>query len=240
MSPTNKEGQPGVAVDGRGGVAIDPTENVKALNIASDRRQDDLRAAERALIDSKLERLDDLCGAGLRHIKELADAEARRVNEQMQLHSEHTKEMMVKEAERINAIRTVDVAALNTATTQQAQAAAIIAAQLVTTADTMRNQVTNTATTFATQLTTTLSPITERLSNLERSSYEGIGRGRIADPQMEEMVKELRALRGQADLGAGRVGGVGMSASVLLAIIMAAAAVAGPLIAIFAMRGGHP
>ncbi len=69
---------------------IDPTENVKALSEAANKRQDDLRdASERFMV------------AGLSHVKELSE-----------LRAYHQREMDIKEAGRLDAIRQIDQAAI--------------------------------------------------------------------------------------------------------------------------------
>lgn len=56
--------RPGIGVDARGGAVVDPTENVKALNAAEAKRQDDLRNLEirlqNALRDAETRRTDQL------------------------------------------------------------------------------------------------------------------------------------------------------------------------------------
>ncbi|HXE51261.1 MAG TPA: hypothetical protein VN663_22980 [Ramlibacter sp.] len=71
-------GRPGIGVDARGGQVIDPTENVKALSEAANKRQDDLRTAEgkyqNAMRDAETRRLNELAAQ-----KQIFDLELARV-----------------------------------------------------------------------------------------------------------------------------------------------------------------
>lgn len=84
------EQRPGVGVDAFGNQTIDPTANVIALIIASERRQDDLRKASENFLDAKAN-----------HIRELGE-----------LRASHQKELDSKESSRIDAVRQIDQAAV--------------------------------------------------------------------------------------------------------------------------------
>jgi hypothetical protein len=71
---SSQEQRPGVGVDGRGGAVVDPTENVKALNAAEAKRQDDLRSAEAKFQNAAREAETRLHSA-------IREAETRRINE---------------------------------------------------------------------------------------------------------------------------------------------------------------
>jgi hypothetical protein len=66
--------RPGIGVDARGGQVIDPTENVKALNAAEAKRQDDLRNMEAKFQNAMREKEAEIA-------KVARDSETRRVNE---------------------------------------------------------------------------------------------------------------------------------------------------------------
>lgn len=99
----------GPAADARGMAALDPSENVKALNEAANKRQDDLRVMEST------------------HLREMI---AMRTNYETQLSA--------KESERIDAIRSVDVQAVQRAAEVAAAAVQALAAQVPITADAVR------------------------------------------------------------------------------------------------------
>jgi predicted PP-loop superfamily ATPase len=138
---------------------VDPTENVKLTVAAATLRQDDLREAE-------VRRQDDL-----------REAERVRVDQQMTLRADYDAKLAVAEAKRIDAIRAVDVAAVAVANERATAQAAVLAAQVSQSAETLRTLVAATAQTVAQQLQTVSTGIGDRLSALEKSSYEGKGSG---------------------------------------------------------------
>lgn len=87
----------------------DPTKNVETAIAASDRRQDDLREAERA------------------HVREV-----------MMLRAQHYSELRSAEADRIDAIQTRSDLTVQRAAEVQAAQASTLAAQVATTADAFR------------------------------------------------------------------------------------------------------
>jgi hypothetical protein len=108
---TPHSGQPGIAVDSRGGAVIDPTANVIALNEAAVKRQDDLREAEGRRINQ-----------ALTHTEQMA-----------QLREHHAWELRESEAKRLDANRQVDVLAVQTLATSTRTLAENIATQTANT-----------------------------------------------------------------------------------------------------------
>jgi len=74
MPALGQENRAGIGVDARGGAVIDPTENVKALNAAEAKRQDDLRGMEAKFQNAMREKEAEIS-------KVARDAETRRINE---------------------------------------------------------------------------------------------------------------------------------------------------------------
>jgi hypothetical protein len=171
----------GLGVDAAGSPVVDPTENVKALSEAAQQRQDDLREAHTKLVEANLLRLEQIAT----------------------LRAEHATALAKLESDRLNAIRQVDVLAVNTAADRAAAAIQALAATTATNAETLRTALTTTATTIATQTANTVQGITERLAALEKSSYEGLGKSRVADPMVDQLLREVKALR---ESGAGSTG----------------------------------
>ncbi len=172
MNTKQNKYEPGIAVDAGGAPAIDPTANVIALSEAATKRQDDLRVAG--------DKYQDMVNAFVGKIGDLRAV--------------HAKELADKEAERLDKIRQVDVTNQNSAAAQALTAIKTLAD--TTAAALLINQkaVADTATTMATQLANTVSRIDERISLLERSSYEGVGKQRVTDPQMERLATQVEAL----------------------------------------------
>lgn len=84
-----------------------------------------------------------------------------------------------------------------------------LAVQTATNAENLRNALTSTAQTIAKQTSDTVSQLIERIAALEKSSYEGVGKQRVSDPQTEELVREVRSLRELQAQSAGKGQGVG-------------------------------
>lgn len=130
--------------------SYDPSENVKALQEASNKRQDDLRQAS-----------DRLTAVQLMYVEKIA-----------QLRADHQKEMTAAEAKRIDAIRAVDVNAVQVANEKQTAQAAVLANQVIQTAEALRTLVATTANTIAEQQRQASTQINERLNVLEQSKYQ--------------------------------------------------------------------
>lgn len=194
--PARKRAHIGQGVDVYGGPVIDPTANVIALSLAANQRQDDLRELTNRLMDSEL----------------------RRLEEKAILRAEFAKEIQALESNRLNAIRQVDVLAVSTAADRAQAAIQTLAAQTTANAENLRNALTVTANTIASQTAATVGAITERLSALEKSSYEGKGKQAIADPQLAELVSEMKSLRVSRDTGVGKSEGISASWAFVVAV----------------------
>lgn len=156
-----------------GELTIDPTENVKALTEAANQRQDDLREITKELFHAEIQVLDvTISGLEKRMI-----LRAEHAKEIRQIESEHAKEIRRTETERVNAIRQVDVLAGNTAADRALVAIQTLASQTTAERETLRNLVTTTAATVAAQTGQEFARIHEEISALQKSSYEGAGKG---------------------------------------------------------------
>jgi hypothetical protein len=163
---------PGPGVDASGQTAIDPTDNVKALSEAANKRQDDLRVEAEKFTNARIDNLQREMEIRAECAKELVNAESRRVDEQAALRAGFAKELSDAEAKRIDAIRAVDVAAVSVASQRASDQAQVLATQVAASAEALRGLVAATATTVAAsqqQLSTTLSA---RITTLEQSSYQ--------------------------------------------------------------------
>ncbi len=180
----------GIGVDIYGDDAYDPSENVKALNEAANKRQDDLRVYSERLTLSDIARLD----SHVAHLKELGA-----------LRAAHATEIRLMETERLDSIRQVDVLARNTAADRAADAIQALAATTATNAENLRTALANTAATIAKQTSDTavttakqtgdqFEAVTKRLAALEASAYRGEGREKFADPERDRLVAAVNAL----------------------------------------------
>jgi hypothetical protein len=141
-----QEPAPGLGVDSRGRVDVDPTKNVLDLVSAAMQRQDDLRAIE-------FKRQDDLRESESRHVREIGD-----------LRSHYTAELRKAETARIDAIRAVDVGAVQRAAEVSAQQATTLAAQVALSAEAVR-----------VALAAAMEPIQKDIADLRRAQYEAQG-----------------------------------------------------------------
>lgn len=156
-----------------GELTIDPTENVKALSAAANQRQDDLRALTKELFHAEIQVLDvTISGLEKRMI-----LRAEHAKEIRQIETEHAREIRRTETERVNAIRQVDVLAGNTAADRALVAIQTLASQTTAERETLRNLVTTTAATVAAQTGQEFARMHEEISALQKSSYEGVGKG---------------------------------------------------------------
>jgi hypothetical protein len=223
MTETNEHQKP--VQKGPGGT-IDPTANVLALVEASVKRINDLQDAATLRIES-LRELDN------KRIDDLRIAEARRLDEQAALREQYHDKLSLAEAKRIDAIRAVDVNNVSVASERAAAQAMVLANQVTTSAEALRTLVASTATTTAAQQSAITQQFTERLTSLERAQYEGKGKSSLADPQIAELVAEMKSLRESKSVTTGKDEGSVASKANLRANIATAIAVAGFLSTMF-------
>lgn len=204
---------------------IDPSENVKALSEAANKRQDDLRAA--------VEKMNEL---RFMHARELAAAQDRRIDEIAKLRAEYAEKLGDAEAKRIDAIRSVDVNAAAEDRRRTTETAAALAAQATQLAETLRSAVATSAT--STQLSTqqTTTGLSSRITALEQAGYQQAGKQTLQDPQFAELLKEVRTLT-QSRVSVASAGeGRGEVIYWIIGGLLLLAAVAGPIITIVTMK----
>lgn len=218
-SPNRPTPSNGISVDAAGNRAFDPSENVKALNEAANKRQDDLREANNRLMQAKLDGLDDLVKLRAQHDDAVRAAESRRVNEQLTLRSYYEERLGQAEAKRIDAIRAVDVNAVAVASQRASDQATVLATQVAQSAEALRGLVASTANTNAQAQQTANTTLSTRITTLEQAQYEGKGKQSFADPQMAELMAEMKLMRGTKSEGISATWGV---VAVIITIIVAA------------------
>lgn len=184
-------GRQGAPVDVRGEQAFDPTQNVKDINESANKRQDDLREANNKLTEAEIRRLD----AEIDHAKELSNSREQCAKELAEVREQHARELRSAETSRLDSIRQVDVTAVRTEADRALAAIQTLAATSASNAENIRNNLNATAATIAKTTSDSMSQITERIAALEKSSYEGVGKQRLADPQMIDLLAEVKALR---------------------------------------------
>lgn len=203
-----RDRKPGMGVDSTGGPVVDPTANVLDLVQAANRRQDDLRAETTNRLNTEL-----AC------VKEISNLRASHVQEISMMRADHSEKMAMAESKRLDAVRAVDVTNVQTAATASLAAIQRLAETTATNADNIRNAMTATATAVAQQLANTVGLITERISALEKSSYEGKGKSTITDPAMEQLLLEVKRLAGVQSGSAGKTEGINAVWLILVAAL---------------------
>ena len=106
-----------------------------------------------------------------------------------------------------------------------------------TSADALRTLVATTAAAMATQSQNTTGQFQERLALLERSQYETKGRSALADPQLAEMLAELRGLRTRASTETGKSAGVSMAGALVMGAITLVSLLLGVGVTVFEILG---
>lgn len=144
---------------------IDPTKNVLDL------------------VNAAVKRIDDLAELRETHSKEIAE-----------IRDKHYKELDDKEASRLNSIRQVDQSNASSAAKAALDAIQTLANTTAVTASANAKQVTDLATSIAASLAATVEALSKRIAALELSSAEGIGKTRVVDPQISDLVAEVRSL----------------------------------------------
>lgn len=151
---------------------VDPTENVKALSEAANRRQDDLRDALAALDKARIDGLESAIRTSEQHAR---DINALRDAHQLEIHA--------SEQERLRTIREIDVAALNNLS------------HIVTGGfESLRNSLASTAFRIEAANTERANAISDRVTQLERTSYEGKGKEAVSDPLQNQLLAEVKKL----------------------------------------------
>ena len=152
----------GLGVDAQGAPVIDPTANVIALVQANKESADALRTMHDRCITAEI----SIVRETVRWLGKISD-----------VHQNHDREIHKMEQEKLAAFRQSDEAARLTEANRQLAAIEVLARTTQTNADNLRNALDTTASTIAKQNAETNSEIYQRLAALEKSSYEGAGKG---------------------------------------------------------------
>jgi hypothetical protein len=187
---------PGIGVDAFGGRTVDPTRNVIALVKAESAAAKALRKADIKYNDSQHA-----------HLREIG-----------KLRSAYAETMRVSDLDRWDKTRKVDVEAGTASAAALATAVQTLANTSDRNAETLRNLVTATAQTMAKQTAdqalvlsaqtdSLVKDINMRIAELQKASYQGVGKSSVADPMMAEWMTEMRGIvKNQATTGGQRQG----------------------------------
>lgn len=228
--------KPGQPVDSRGNSAIDPTKNVLDLVLAAVKRIDDV-------LDLTVKRQDDLRVAQA----SLEELRYNSLKENSSLRADYEDKLRKAEANRLDAIRIVDTNNVSVASERaNATAAAlakkgddaalVLSAQVTKSADDVRTLVKNTADEQARNLQNSFAGIQAqfgvigtRLTALEQTGAEGLGKQKFQDPALASLIGEVQKLsRAQADnssVGSGRSDVIGWIQAILMLLFVGVTAV---------------
>ena len=191
----------GLGVDSKGNPSVDPSENVKALSEAANKRQDDLRQAQDVLTNEKITRIDTLLQrydramlAEVAHTREIGTLRAAHVSEVGALREGFQEKVARAESGRLDSIRQVDREEVAKTAMAANTAITTLAKQTSDLAVTLAKAVTDTATAAENRNSAQYGDTNKRLSALELSSSEGKGKQTVADPQMVQLLDEVRRL----------------------------------------------
>lgn len=152
----------GIGVDAMGGPVIDPTKNVLDLTAAANKRQDDLRNAHDLLIAAEIRRLEE----SVRRVEQVSELRAAHAREVGLIHQGHDREIHKMEQDKLAAFRASDEMARITEANRSLAAIQVVERTL-----------NSTATALASQNAENNVEVNRRLAALEKSSYEGAGKG---------------------------------------------------------------
>lgn len=168
-----------------GELTDDPSENVKALGEAGNKRQDDLREAERRYNDLRAE-----------HQKETAD-----------LRAQHQSALDLKESARLDSIRQVDREDVAKTAAQANLAIATLAKQTTDLATTLQSTVQQTAAAAETRRSADNAEMSKRVSALELALSASAGKQQVVDPAMAQLAANVEKLLSSRESTAGRSAG---------------------------------
>lgn len=173
MKVKKSNGRKGLGVDYVGGPVIDPTENVKALSEAANKRQDDLRETLASLNKARIDSLEAMM--------KMSEQHARDINV---LRDAHIAEIHSSEQERLRTIREIDVSAISN-----------LSSTVMSGFESLRNALASTAARIEAAATERANAISDRVTQLERTSYEGKGKEAVSDPLINQLLTEVKNLR---------------------------------------------
>jgi hypothetical protein len=200
----NSGGAPGKGVDFRGGPVVDPTENVKDLSEAANKRQDDLRGLSDKLTDEKIRRLEE----SAKYLREISDIRAAHQETIGKLREEYQEKIAKAESGRLDSIRQVDREEVAKTAVAANTAIATLAKQTTDLATTLQKTVADTAIAAEARNSTQYTETNKRLSALELSSSEGKGKQGVVDPQMDKLTALVETMARNQNIGSGKSEGI--------------------------------
>ena len=227
ISDSQEEHRPGIGIDYRGGSVIDPTKNVEDLVRALEAKLAELRKTDREYIDLRFLSIENLQ-------KSIREADERFQNFAREAEAKYATAIAGSETKRLDELAQVRQGYLDTIR------------------DMLAESVKSTSTLVGSQLIQIQSTFDGRVTKLEAAQLTQAGRSSVADPAMETalaritgtmtaLTTQLTAMQSSESAAGGQRRGSMDTNARLLAVVMAVAAVASPIIAvvltIMAMKG---
>jgi hypothetical protein len=156
------ESRTGIGVDAYGGAVIDPTKNVLDLTNAANKRQDDLREMHNRYLEAEFRRLEET----VKRVEQISELRAEFARDVSVIHQSHDREIHKMEQDKLAAFRASDEMARITEANRSLAAIQVVERTL-----------NSTATALASQNAENNVEVNRRLAALEKSSYEGAGKG---------------------------------------------------------------
>ena len=158
----SKHSAAGLGIDAYGNPVIDPTKNVLDLVDAANRRQDDLREMHNRYLEAEFKRLEET----VRRVEQVSELRAEFARDVTLIHQSHDREIHKMEQDKLAAFRASDEMARITEANRSLAAIQVVERTL-----------NSTATALASQNAENNVEVNRRLAALEKSSYEGAGKG---------------------------------------------------------------
>lgn len=183
MAPTTRDPSRVVALDANGAPWVDPTPNVIALVEANAKSAAMLREADIKFNDSQAA-----------HLKEIGA-----------LRAENAQILRTSDLATSEKTRQVDVLAAAASAATLATAVQTLATNTDRNAETIRNQlnadraalaklVSDTAVNVSTQNDSLFKVVNSQIAELQKSSYQGVGKSSVADPMISEAILEMKKM----------------------------------------------
>lgn len=193
----------------------DPTPNVLDLVEAANKRQDDLRLMSKEVFNTHILYLEKLADQHERFDDKIHEKEEHIAN----MRESFQDRLANKEAGLRDSFRKFDTEVGDKAAAAAQQAIATLATVTSTTAEALRNQVAATERALESRRASDNAEVVKRLTELERLSSEGKGKGSIADRQFEQLLIAVEALGKAQDARGGEEKGISMITGGMLAAI---------------------
>ncbi len=207
----NGQGQPGIPIDAYGRATIDPTKNVLDLVHAESRYQDSMREALEKFDNAMRDTFRDQQNTARVHDTKFQDY-ARESQEKLQ---NWMRDAELKRVDEISEVRETYEKRI---------------------ADMLAESVRSTSTLVSSQLVQIQATFNDRVSKLEEFRWSSAGRSSVADPALSEALGKMASTLDKLESVSSRSGGLRMGMhdtnARMLAVVMALAATASPIVAI--------